>query len=328
MRIAVVGAGGMGSAVAGFLADAGEDVTLVGRPGGASAGHCAVVAGAGLRMERPDGTVLVTRPAVVADPSMLPSGVFDTVVLLTKTFDSAAAMRAVAHTIRHDGIAVSWQNGLGNERPIAAVVGVGRALIGVTTIGAHRREPGRITITGSTASGASLTQMGCPAAVARGAEVSTRTLSTATDLAARCTDAGLPTSVSSAVEPDIWNKLALAVMGPFSAVMRRSVLHTWEQPAAREIVRRMFDEVVAVASAEGIALDAHASWAHAVRTYEGTGDHMTSMCTDVVSGRRTEIDAMAGEVARRGAVLGVPTPVHDAIVGIVHALEASYQYAR
>jgi 2-dehydropantoate 2-reductase len=321
MRIAVVGAGGMGSAVAGLLADAGEDVVLVGR----GAAHITAVAEHGLRIDRPDGSNVLAYPSSTSDPGSLPSVSLDAVVLLTKTFDSAAAMASVAHALRPDGIAASWQNGLGNEAAIAAAVGEHRTLIGVTTIGAQRHEPGRVTITGSTAAGASITEMGPPRL---GWPMHATALAMAGELAARCSRAGLPVTVAEAVEPMIWNKLALAVMGPFSAVMRRSVLHTWEQPAARPVIRAMFDEVVAVAATEGVMLDPTASWAHAVRTYEGTGDHTTSMCTDVIHSRRTEIDAMAGEVARRGALHGVPTPVHDTITGIVRALEASYPYAR
>jgi 2-dehydropantoate 2-reductase len=324
MRIGIVGAGGMGSAVAGLLAAAGEHVVLVGRADGASAAHVGAITSGGLRIDRPDGTTAVTHPVATADPSTLATGSLDALVLLTKTFDSGPAMAAVAHALAAGGVAASWQNGLGNDRAVAAAVGPGRALIGVTTIGAHRHEPGRITITGSTAAGASVTQMGPPT----GVDPEPSAAAAAVDLARRCTAAGLPTTYNPQVAHDIWNKLALAVMGPFSAVMRRSVQHTWEQPAARELVRRMFDEVVDVAAAEGVALDREVSWAHAVRTYEGTGDHTTSMCTDVLLGRRTEIDAMAGEVARRGALTGVPTPLHDTIAGLVRAIEASYQYAR
>ena len=140
--------------------------------------------------------------------------------------------------------------------------------------------------------------------------------------------AGLPATFSRDVEADIWAKLALAVMGPVSAVMRRSVVHIWAQPDARLLVRDMFDEVLAVAAAEGVELDRDASWAHAMRTYEGTGDHTPSMCADVLAHRRTEIDAMAGEVARRGRLRGIPTPVHDTIVRAVRTIEATYRAAR
>ena len=54
---------------------------------------------------------------------------------------------------------------------------------------------------------------------------------------------------------------------------------------------------------------------------------MTSMCTDVVSHRRTEIDAMAGEVARRGVLHGIPVPVHHTVVRMVRTLQNTYDVA-
>ncbi len=79
----------------------------------------------------------------------------------------------------------------------------------------------------------------------------------------------------------------------------------------------MFDEVVAVAGAEGVALDREAAWAHARRTFAGTGEHYTSMCTDVRLGRPTELASMGGAVRRLGERHGVPVPVHAAICDLL-----------
>ena len=313
MRIGVLGAGGMGSAFAGLLANAGEDVTLIAR----SRLHIAEIAAGGLRIDRPDGTRLTAALRTTAEPASLPGGSLDAIVVLTKAFDTAGAMRSVAHALTPGGITVSLQNGLGNDVPIAEAVGIGRTLIGVTTVGAHLHEPGRITITAATADAKSTTQFGPPDPVS----VHPTAMAVAADFARRCTRAGLPSVARTGIEIDIWNKLALGVMGPVSAVLHRSVARVWEHAVAQQLLRSMFDEVVDVASASGVALDRDASWAHATQTYEGTGDHHTSMCTDVMLGRRTEIEAMAGAVANRGAALGVATPVHDTIVALVRTLE-------
>ena len=316
MRIGVLGAGAMGSAFAGMLTDAGEDVTLIAR----SRLHIAAIAAGGLRIDRPDGTTLIAAPRATAEPALLPVGSLDAIVVMTKAFDTAGAMRSVAHALGPEGIAVSLQNGLGNEVPIAEAVGAGRTLVGVTTVGARLHEPGRVTITSTTADGTSTTQFGPPDPVS----VHPTAMAVASDLARRCTRAGLPSVARTGIEVDIWNKLALAVMGPVSAVLQRSVARVWEHAVAQRLLRSMFDEVVDVASASGVPLDRNASWAHATRTYEGTGDHHTSMCTDVMLGRRTEIEAMAGAVANRGTALGVATPVHDTIVALVRTLEGCY----
>ena len=310
MRIGVLGAGGMGSAFAGFLAVAGEDVVLVGR----SVEHIEAITSTGLAIEGIAGNRVV-RFEATADPSGVDA--LDALVVLTKTFDTTIAVEAVAHALKRNGVVVSLQNGLGNDAPLARAFGIDRSLIGVTTVGAQRHEPGRITITPATAEGASRTTFGPPARRA----VSAAARAAGNELARRLTLAGLPSDYHDDVIVDVWGKLALAVMGPISAVLRRSVVRVWERPDARSLVRAMFDEVVDVAIAAGVALDRESAWEHAVRTYEGTGDHTPSMCADVLHGRRTEIDAMAGEVGRRGRTLGVPTPVHDTITSLIRAVE-------
>jgi 2-dehydropantoate 2-reductase len=79
----------------------------------------------------------------------------------------------------------------------------------------------------------------------------------------------------------------------------------------------MFDEVVAVAAAEGVELDRDAAWARATRVFVGAGEHYTSMCTDVRAGRRTELADMSGRVVRLGVAHGVPVPVHRTVLDLL-----------
>lgn len=83
----------------------------------------------------------------------------------------------------------------------------------------------------------------------------------------------------------------------------------------------MFDEIMTLADAEGVALDKTAVWDHAMHTYAAVGPHLTSMAADVVAGRRSEIDSFCVEISRRGVLRGVPTPTHDTIGRIIVARE-------
>lgn len=318
MRIAVVGAGGMGSAFAAYLSRAGADVVLIGR----TAPHVDAISATGLLVEAPDGSSFTAHPRATWRPGTLAAASVDALVMLTKSFDTEQASSACRHVLREDGVAVSLQNGLGNDDALAREFGRHRSLPGVTTVGAKLHQPGRITVSPSTAAGTSLSHIGPPAIEDPG-----YALRRAADLAAVLSGADLPAVAKPDALLDIWGKLALAVMGPASAVLRRTVGDTWAQPEARLLIRDMFDEVVGVAHAEGVPIDVEAAWQHAVRTYEGTGRHMTSMCTDIVLHRRTEIEAMAGEVARRGDLHGVPVPVHHAVVRMVRTLQATYGVA-
>ena len=307
-RVAVVGAGGMGSAVAAFLAAAGTPVVLVGR----SKPHIAAISERGLRVESPDGTSRMVHVEATTEPASVAPA--DHVIILTKTFDTRGAATAAAAVATRTTWITTLQNGLGNDSVLAETFDASRVLPGTTTIGAERHEPGRITLSAATAGGRCLTHIGPP-------RVPDGPLAGASALAELMTAAGLPAIATHAIDEAIWTKLALAVMGPFSALVGAMVIDTWNQPDAPPLLERLHDEVVAVALAEGVALDRDQSWKTAMATYEATGRHFTSMATDIRQGRRTEIDSITGEVVRRAHSHGIPVPVAETVVGLLRISE-------
>src|SRR5689334_20046550 len=137
-RIAVLGAGGMGSAFAAFLARAGADVVLAGR----GSAHIRALAEAPLRVLPPDGEPWTARRPGAGGPGDLAPSSVDVLVVLTESFDTASAVAGVAHALAPEGVAVSLQNGLGNDAVLSDAVGGDRSLVGVTTVGATLQEPG------------------------------------------------------------------------------------------------------------------------------------------------------------------------------------------
>ena len=97
MRIAVVGAGGMGSAFAAYLARAGCDVVLVGR----TPPHIDAVISDGLRVEAPDGSAFTAHPEATCRPGLLGAGSVDALIMLTKSFDTAKACRSMRRVPGH-----------------------------------------------------------------------------------------------------------------------------------------------------------------------------------------------------------------------------------
>jgi 2-dehydropantoate 2-reductase len=305
-RVGVLGAGGMGSAFAAHLARAGRDVVLIGR----GSAHVRALAAGPLQVDPPDGTPWKVEVPVAVHASDIAPGSIDALLVLTKSYDLAAAARSAAHGLAPDGVVVPLQNGLGTDGPAADVFGEERTLVGTTTVGAALQDPGRITVSVSTAAGGSVTDLGRMGRARGGLE-------RAEQVAATLTAAGLPSAASTQVDELIWGKLALAAMSPLSSVLRVTVATVWNSAEGRALAERMFDEVVAVAAAEGVPLDRDEALAHATRTWAGTGEHYTSMCTDVRNGRPTELSTMGGAVARLGAAHGVPVPVHATIVGLL-----------
>jgi len=305
-RIGVLGAGGMGSAFAAHLARSGADVVLIGR----GSAHVAALAEHPLRVDPPDGPSWSVEVPVARHAGDVPAGSVDALLVLTKAYDLREAVASAAHVLADDGIAVPLQNGLGTDVPTADVFGDERVLVGITTVGAAQQGPGRISVSTATATGASVTDIGATGR-AKGA------LPRGRELAAALTAAALPARVSPRIDELIWGKLALAAMSPLSSVLRVTVAEVWRSPEGRALVERMFHEVADVAEAVGVRLDRARAWAHAARTFAGTGAHYTSMCTDVRNGRRTELSSMGGAVARLGAEHGIPVPAHDTVLGLL-----------
>ena len=153
--------------------------------------------------------------------------------------------------------------------------------------------------------------MGAATADARAADDVAEAL-TARGPARRCTlpDVAVP----------IWGKLALAVMSPISSVLRMTVAGVWATPdgpgTGGADVRRGRRRRRCPG---GCASTGTQAWAHARQVFAGTGEHYTSMCTDVMKGRPTELAAMAGAVHELATSAGVPVPVHATVLSMLRA---------
>jgi 2-dehydropantoate 2-reductase len=146
-------------------------------------------------------------------------------------------------------------------------------------------------------------------------------------LADACTRAGMPTRAVADARPAQWRKVIFnAATNPVGALTGLTHGRVCERPDLRALVSALVDEGKAVASAQGIELDADPEELidHAARP-DVAYDHKASMLQDVEARRATEIDFLNGGIARFGRELGVPTPLNDAITALVKALEDSWQ---
>lgn len=314
MKFAIVGSGAMGSVFGAHLARAGHDVTLV----DIRQDHMDAVAEDGLELFGPDGSETIRLAATTDAESLEP---VEAMIFLCKGFSTAEAARSVAHALPDDGWAVTVQNGLGNDRVLAEVLGPERVVPGTTTVGAMQDRAGTTRMSPGTAAGQSRTHLGPP----RGADGVPDGVA---EVARALTDAGLPTEALADADVVIWTKLAMASsMGLLTAILRRTVQDVMEDETAYGLWRDMFDEIMAVAKAEGVDLDQESVFAHCDHTYRSVGHHTTSMAADVAAGRQTEIQTLGLDVAARGAEHGVPTPVVSSVGRLIRSLEASYDRA-
>jgi 2-dehydropantoate 2-reductase len=310
MRIAIAGAGAMGSMFGGYLAVAGHDVTLV----DVDAEHLAAVAAHGLVLRHPGGREQVVTLAATSDPRR-ELGPVDAVIVLCKGWANTAVARSIEHAVGPATWVATIQNGLGNDAALAAVLGAERVLPGTTTAGAHKPHPGVVDVSPITSSGRSITQLGPPRTDGEPA-------AGIAGLTSALSAAGLPCELRADADVVIWTKLAMAATaGPLTAALGTTVQAMLESRSAMQLLEAMFDEIIAVASAQGIALDPQDVWHHALATYRAVGPHLTSMAADIANGRRTEIDSFCVELSRRGTIHNVPTPTHDVIGQLIVARE-------
>jgi len=306
VRVGILGAGAMGSLFGGLLARAGEDVWFV-DPWRA---QIDAITRDGLLMTC-DGEQRRVAAGASVDPAA--AGMVDLLMVWCKAFATGDAVAAAAPMIGPQTIVCSLQNGLGNPEQIRAHVPAERVVHGVTGLGASVVAPGVIEVTRGAWTGGSTTWIGGP-----GAEAVAETLR----------GAGMAMEVREDIDALVWNKVAMAgAMSPVASLVRLPnglVLNTRE---TRELLEQMTREIVAVANAKGIALDADEAIARNVAVYETSLDHRPSMLDDVLAGRRTEIDSLCGAVVREGQALGVPVPVSATLWRLIRAIEQRYEEA-
>jgi 2-dehydropantoate 2-reductase len=298
-KIGVLGAGAVGCYFGGMLARAGAPVTLIGRPQ-----HVEALARDGLWLE---GLHFQERIPVAASVAVEAARDAALVLFCVKTLDTEAAAQSLAPHLRPGAVVLSLQNGVDNVARIRAAGGF-EALPAVVYVAAAMTGPGRLKHTGR---GDLI--VGDPRGGRRG-ELER--------LAARFAAAGVPCLVSDHIEAELWTKMSMnCAYNAVSALGRARYGRVAQHPYAREVLRRAVEETAAVARAAGVPLEAAKLVEAAFRLGEAMSEATSSTAQDIQRGKRTEIDALNGFVARRGAELGVDTPVNQTLHALVKLLE-------
>lgn len=295
MKIVFVGAGGVGGYFGARLAAAGADVALVAR-----GPHLAAIRAGGIRIESALGD-LVQPIRAEADPAAI--GPADIVFLAIKLWDLEATARQIAPLVGPQTSVVSLQNGVDAADVLRAAYGPERVLGGVAHIATTISAPGTIRHTGTLAR----ITVG-----AFGQPDHPRVLAFA-DIAKK---AGIDVVASPDIAKSIWEKFVfLAAFSAITAATRLPKGALWKAEATRETVRRLIEESVALARAQGVALASD----QAERTFgmfQSMPDAMkSSMLHDLERGARLELPWLSGAVVRLSARHGLEAPTHAALVG-------------
>ena len=306
-RVAVVGAGAVGGYFGGMLARAGAHVTLIGRPG-----HVDVWKRDGLVV---DSVHFQERISVEASTDIAASGDAELVLFSVKSPDTEETARRLARHVSSEALVVSLQNGVDNVERIRAAAALD-PIAAVVYVASSMPAPGRVKHAGrgDLVIGEFPGRLGPPrdAAIAR--------------VSNWFETASVPCRVSPHIDADLWTKLIVnAGLNAISAVVQIPYGDIVATPESRETVRRLVNECVAVARADGVALSDVDFAEMVIRFAEDNGHVYSSTARDLARGTRTEIDALNGFVVRRGASRGVPTPVNQSLVALVKLREAQFE---
>jgi 2-dehydropantoate 2-reductase len=307
-RVAVVGAGAVGGYFGGMLARAGARVTLIGRPA-----HVDVWRRDGLFV---DSINFQESVSVEASTDLAASGDADLVLFSVKSLDTEETARQLARHVKGDALIVSLQNGVDNVERIRSAAALD-PIAAVVYVASSMPAAGRIThdARGDLLIGDRPGRPGPPreTAIAR--------------VSSWFEAAGVPCRVSPDIDADLWTKLITnAALNAISAVVRAPYGDIVAIPESRETVRQLVEECVAVARADGVSLPDVDFVEMVWRFAEKVARVYSSTAQDLERGKRTEIDALNGFVVRRGARLGVRTPVNQSLLALVKLREA--QFAR
>ena len=294
MRIAVMGAGGVGGYFGARLSEAGHDVAFIAR-----GRHLAAMRERGLAVKSALGDMNLPRPAVTADPATLAPA--DVVLFAVKLWDTESAAEATRPLLANGGVVVPFQNGVESIERIGAVVGAERVMGGVAYIAATISEPGVIAHTGTMAR----LRFGPVLPAQQGA---------AEALLAACKGAGIEAELSADIRRALWEKFAfLAAFSGLTSVARQPMGILRGDPDLRATLETAIREAWAVGRAKGVAL-ADDFVAQQMKFADGLPAEMkSSMLNDLVAGNRLEAPWLCGAAARMGAAAGVATPVNTTL---------------
>jgi len=299
-KIAVVGAGAVGGYFGGMLARAGAPVTLIGR-----APFAAAVNANGLLLD-----TLHFKERVRAQVSDQPEAVrgADLVLFCVKTIDNAATARTIAPLLAPGATVVCMQNGVDNADQLRAAANID-AISAVIYIGAFVPEPGTVKHGG------------------RGDLVIGPRNARTEKISALFERAQVPCRISDNIEGELWTKLTWnCALNAISALGHARYGEIAASPEAKKIVANLVTEFLAVARASKIHLPDFDNPQNAIngayKVAETLATVYSSTAQDLQRGKRTEIDSLNGYIARRGAELGVPTPVNQALATLVKLAES------
>jgi 2-dehydropantoate 2-reductase len=301
MRVAVIGAGGVGGGFGAALASAGADVTFVAR-----GKHLDAMLTRGLVVKGDRGETHLVPTKATDDPASI--GKVDVVLLCVKLWDVESTGAQIKPLIGPETGVIPLQNGVDAAERLTPILGRGAVMGGVAQISASITAPGVIT------------QVGTFMRMIFG-ELDGKLSRRGEDCLALCQKAGFDATLSDQILTELWMKfIPLAANASLTALTRLPIGKLRDDPDIRPLFIAAFKEVIEIARVSGIALPPDALEKIIAFTGHAPPAMKASMALDLERGNRLELPWLGGKVVELGKKLSVPTPVH----GMMYALLKPY----
>jgi 2-dehydropantoate 2-reductase len=293
MKIAVVGAGGVGASFGAMLAEAGHEVTLLAR-----GAHLEAIRANGLTVERAGAQATLQ---LAASDKASDLGIADVVLFAVKLWSTEEAGEAARPLVGPDTMVLVLQNGVDGIARLSPILGPDRVVGGVAQISAVIARPGHVVhrspfarvIAGEPAGGMS-------ERIRRFIEA--------------CNAAGLEARASENIQVDLWTKFVFIVgLSGATALMRAPVGPIREDDETRAFLLRLFEECTAVGRAEGIDLPADQGERVLSFASDLPATMRASMLDDLERGGRIEMPWLSGHVVALGERHGIDTPANRTV---------------
>ena len=296
MKIAIMGAGGLGGFFGGKLAQAGHDVWFIAR-----GQQLAALKISGLRLQGPDPEIVISHPNATEMPAEI--GAVDLVLFCVKLYDVEPAAALIKPILTDATAVISVLNGIDGPQRLATALETGTVFSGAARISAKIKAPGVISYLGS-GDRHKLT-FGHP---------SRNDHPILVPFIKACRGAGFAAELAADIDEMLWDKLAqLAQVAALTTLGRIPMEVAMQDPLLFDIGKRVLQEIAAVARAKNVAINPNLVQAKLDIAANYPPNLYASMYHDLAAGKKIEVEGIFGYVAKTGQRLGIPTPTIDLV---------------
>src|SRR5687767_9410795 len=298
MKIAVMGAGGVGSYLGAMLARSGADVMLICR-----GKHLAAIRERGLSLSTPNESF-----SIDINATDTPATPVDVIIQAVKLYDLASSTKQMLPMVGPQTMVLPIQNGVMAAEGIASVIGQDKVIGGTVFINSHVVSPGVV----SSKSEINTIFLG---------ELDNRKSDRVLLFRDTCVNADIDARVPENIKAEQWRKfIPVAALSALASLCRQPIGPVREDPRLCALYRQAMQEVAALGAAKGIRLEPDIVERMLAVAERYKYDARVSMLEDLEAGKPLELDWLSGYVSREAARLGVAAPFHDMAYACLKAL--------